>query len=67
MKLCETCKKSNCNRNIIIKQEGEVSITKCLDYEKDIDKIKGYVKPLNRTAKVQPLVMDRFISDWSKY
>lgn len=44
MKLCETCKSKKCNKNIIIKiqEENKLKIIKCLDYEKDIDKIKGY-------------------------
>lgn len=67
MKLCETCKQSNCNRNIIVRQEDKVTITKCLDYEKDANKIKGYVKPLVRTAKLESLLINNFISDWSKY
>ena len=51
MKLCETCTKQNCKHSIVeIKQDNLITI-KCLDHEKDVDKIKGYKKPLNRTAR----------------
>lgn len=42
MELCETCTERNCNARIIYKKEGNMTITKCLDYEKDKSKIEGY-------------------------
>lgn len=53
MKLCETCKSKTCNKNIIIKiqKQNNLKIIKCLGYEKDTDKTKGYKEPLKRTAK----------------
>lgn len=33
--------------------------------EKDETKIEGYKEPIKKTAKLQPLVMKNFISDWS--
>lgn len=51
MKLCETCTKQNCKKNIVVIKQDNLITTKCLDYEKDVDKIKGYKKPLNRTAR----------------
>lgn len=46
MELCETCKNNNCSKKIIIKQENNIITIKCLEYEKDENKIKGYRKPL---------------------
>lgn len=43
---------------------NDVVITKCAYYEKD-KKPKGYIKPLDRTAKVEHTVMRKLISDWS--
>ena len=42
MKLCDTCTKTNCKKRIVIIQEDNLITTKCLDYEKDKNKIKGY-------------------------
>ena len=51
MELCKTCKKTLCEKNMeIVKQENLVTI-RCLDYEKDPNKIQGYKKQLNRTAR----------------
>lgn len=57
MKLCETCTKQNCKKNIVVIQEDNLTTTKCLDYEKDESKIKGYKKQLERTAKQQDTLM----------
>lgn len=65
MKLCETCTKRNCKKRIVeIKQDNLITI-KCLDYEKDIDKIKGYKKPLERTAKINKSVMGLYNPSWN--
>ena len=57
MKLCETCTKQNCKKNIVVIQEDNLTTTKCLEYEKDESKIKGYKKQLERTAKQQDTLM----------
>lgn len=64
MKLCETCTKRNCKKNIVVIQEDNLIITKCLDYEKDIDKVRGYKKPLERTAKISKSVMGLYNPSW---
>ncbi len=46
MQLCDTCKKSKCNKSIVIIEQDNMVITKCLDYEKDESKIQGY-KPID--------------------
>lgn len=56
MKLCETCKNKNCNKNLVIIEQLNLKEVKCLDYEKDETKIKGYKEPLKRTAKQQKTV-----------
>lgn len=50
MKLCDSCKKQNCNKLIVVTKQDKLTITKCLEYEKDGDKIKGYTQPLWITA-----------------
>lgn len=65
MELCETCKNNNCSKKIITKQENNVLTIKCLEYKKDENKIKGYRKPLKRTATVCRTVMPSLITDWS--
>lgn len=65
MELCKTCTERNCNARIIYKQQGNMAITKCLDYEKDANKIKGYVKPEERTAKPQRTVMGLYGPNWN--
>lgn len=67
-KICPYCK-GDCNKGITIVKDYNNSTTyaKCVDYEKDKDKIQGYVRPLERTAKMGSCVMKGFISDWSKY
>lgn len=64
MKLCETCTKQNCKKNIVVIQEDNLTTTKCLDYEKDEDKIKGYKKQLERTAKVNKSIMGLYDPSW---
>lgn len=65
MELCETCTERNCRGRIVETKQENLTIIKCLDYEKDKEKIKGYKKPLERTAKLQSCVMKGLISDWS--
>lgn len=66
MKLCETCKNNNCSKKIVISEENGIKTIKCLEYEKDRDKIKGYEKTLDRTATICGTVMPKLITDWSK-
>ena len=65
MKLCETCTKQNCKKNIVVIKQDNLMTTKCLDYEKDIDKIKGYKKLLDRTAKISKSVMGLYNPSWN--
>lgn len=65
MKLCETCTKRNCNKEIVVIQENNLTTIKCLDYEKDIDKVRGYKKPLEKTAKVNKSVMGLYNPSWN--
>lgn len=51
MKLCDTCKKTLCEKNIEIVKQGNLVTIRCKEYEKDTSKIIGYKKQLNRTAK----------------
>lgn len=55
MELCKTCK-GECKKNIVIIEEEKLKTIKCLDYEKDKDKIKGYKEPEYRTAKLEKTV-----------
>lgn len=48
MELCETCKKEKCNKSLIIIEEGNLKTIKCVEYEKDISKIRGYEKPIKK-------------------
>lgn len=51
MELCDSCKRTLCEKNMEIIKEGNLVTIRCIDYEKDESKIKGYKKPLNRTAR----------------
>ena len=65
MKLCETCTKRNCNKRIVVVTTQDNLMTiKCLDYEKDIIKVKGYKKPLERTAKFSKSIMGLYNPSW---
>jgi len=63
MKLCETCKSKNCNKNIMIIEQKDIKTIKCLDYEKDDSKIEGYKVPLVRLAKQQKTVQG-YVGIW---
>lgn len=65
-KMCPYCK-GKCNKGITIVENESTIYAKCVDYEKDKDKIQGYVKPLERVARVCSCVMKGFISDWKRY
>lgn len=65
MKLCETCTKQNCKKNIVVIKQDNLITTKCLDYEKDIDKVRGYKKPLEKTVKVNKSIMGLYNPSWN--
>ncbi|MGN1270605.1 MAG: hypothetical protein ACI4UX_01240 [Clostridia bacterium] len=58
MELCSTCKKEKCNKRIVIIEQDNLKIIKCLEYEKDINKIQGYTQPLWITAHKSKAFMD---------
>lgn len=64
MELCKTCKKTLCEKNMEIVKQGNLVTIRCLDYEKDENKIKGYKKPLERTAKFSKSVMGLYNPSW---
>lgn len=51
MELCDTCKKTLCEKNMEITKKGNLITIRCKGYEKDPSKIQGYKKRLNRTAR----------------
>ena len=51
MELCDSCKRTLCEKNMEIIKEGNLVTIRCIDYEKDESKIHGYKKQLNRTAR----------------
>lgn len=65
MELCETCTKIKCNKNIVTIKKEDITIIKCLDYEKDENKIQGYTKPKERTAKFGKTVMGLYNPSWN--
>ena len=50
MELCNSYKKQNCNKSIVIEEHNNMRVTRCLEYEKDSSKIEGYKKPIAVTA-----------------
>lgn len=58
MELCKTCTRIICHNNIITKEEENLRTIKCLEYKKDEGKIKGYKKPLIRTANQGRAIMN---------
>lgn len=58
MELCNTCTKVKCNKSIVITKDNGLTIIKCLDYEKDKNKIKKYRKPISITAEQSKALMD---------
>ena len=64
MELCETCKKEKCNKIIVITQQDNLTTIKSIENEKDKDKIQGYKKPLERTAKFSKSVMGLYNPSW---
>lgn len=58
MELCDSCKKTLCEKNMEIVKQGNLVTIRCLDYEKDASKIYGYKKQLNRTARQYHTLMN---------
>ncbi len=61
--ICKYCKKQ-CSKAIVIEEDISTESIKCVDYEKDESKIEGYIRPLEKTAKIQRCVMPRLMSKW---
>ena len=51
MELCDSCKKTLCEKNMEIVRQGNLITIRCIECEKDPSKIQGYKKQLNRTAR----------------
>lgn len=58
MELCDSCKKTLCDKKMEITRQGNLITIKCKEYEKDEDKIHGYKKPLHRTARQYHTLMN---------
>lgn len=52
--ICNTCK-NKCEPIIVIEKDSNTETIKCFNYEKDDTKIKGYIKPLETTAKLKKM------------
>ena len=57
MELCDSCKKTLCEKNMEIVKQGNLVTIRCREYEKDASKIHGYKKQLNRTARQGNTIM----------
>ena len=57
MELCDSCKKTLCQKKIEIIKQGNLVTIRCIEYEKDPSKIHGYKKQLNRTARQENTLM----------
>lgn len=51
MELCDSCKKTLCEKNMEITRQGNLITIRCREYDKDASKIQGYKKQLYRTAR----------------
>lgn len=51
MELCNSCKKTLCDKNMEIARQGNLITIRCLEYEKNVSKIQGYKAPVCRTAR----------------
>ena len=63
-KQCPTCK-GKCNKGIVVIQDKKTICAKCVDYERDEEKIEKYKRPIYKSAKLQPTVMGLAGADWS--
>ena len=57
MELCDSCKKTLCEKNMEIVKQGNLVTIRCKEYEKDEAKIQGYRKQLYRTARQDDTLM----------
>ena len=57
MELCDSCKKTLCDKKMEITKQGNIVTIRCKEYEKDASKIYGYKKQLNRTARQCDAIM----------
>ena len=64
MELCDSCKKTLCDKNMEIIKEGNLVTIRCIDYEKDESKIQGHKKQLERTAKISKSIMGLYNPSW---
>lgn len=51
MELCDSCKKTLCDKKMEIIRQGNIVTIRCKEYEKDANKIQGYKRQLFRTAR----------------
>lgn len=58
MELCDSCKKTLCDKKMEITRQGNIVTIRCKEYEKDPSKIHGYKKQLNRTARQYHTLMN---------
>ena len=58
MKLCDSCKKTLCEKNMEITKQGDIVTIRCKEYEKDANKIHSYKAPVYRTARQYHTSMD---------
>ena len=58
MELCDTCKKTLCEKNMEIVKQSNLVIIRCKEYEKDASKIQGYKRQLCRTARQYHTLMN---------
>lgn len=57
MELCDSCKKTLCDKNMEITRQENLVTIRCKEYEKDVSKIQGYKKQLYRTARQCDTIM----------
>ena len=57
MELCDSCKKTLCEKNMEITRQGNLITIHCKEYDKDSSKIQGYKKQLYRTARQGHTIM----------
>ncbi|MBO5004890.1 MAG: hypothetical protein J6D03_06595 [Clostridia bacterium] len=62
--ICKYCK-AQCNKVIILEENKEIKTIRCNNYEKDESKIKGYVKPKERTVKFSRSIMGLYNPSWN--
>lgn len=58
MELCDSCKKTLCDKKMEIAKQGDIVTIRCKEYEKDVSKIQGYKAPICRTARQHHTLMN---------